>query len=1002
MKILASLTAMLFWACQLAPTMAASDVPSTAYNFNPGWKLLVGDSTNASAADFDDSTWKPVTLPHAWNEDSAFKVSIHDLPTGIAWYRKHFKLPPDAAGKKIFLEFQGIRFGGEFYLNGELIGRSENGVMAFGFDITDKLKPAPAENVLAARIDNSWHYKEQDTGSTFEWNDGNFYANYGGINKNVILHVTDKLHQTLPLYSNLRTTGVYVYAQDFDIAGRSAKVTAESQVKNEYPGSKKFSYEVTVTDADGKQVAAFGSEHDITLGAGETTTVSVTAPVADLNFWSWGYGYLYNVATTLEVDGKPVDTVVTRTGFRKTEFGHGMLKLNDRAIHLKGYAQRSTDEWPGVGSAVPPWLSDLTEGLMVEGGANLVRWMHVTPGKQTIEACDRVGLIENMPAGDSEKDMDGRRWQQRVELMRDAIIYNRNNPSIIFYESGNNEISEQHMAEMKAVRDQYDPHGGRAIGSRNMLSSKEAEYGGEMLYVDKSAGKPMWMMEFERDEGLRKYWDDWTPPYHKDGDGPPAPKGEKPAAYNRNQDSHAIENVDRWFEYWEQRPGTGERVNAGGVHIYFSDSNTHFRGAANYRCSGVVDAMRLPKDGYYADQIMWSGWVNPQPGVHILGHWNYDTNVVKPVYVVSSADKVELFINGQSKGFGEQSSHFLFTWKNVPFQPGEISAIGYDGGGKPVCKTAIKTAGEPVAIKLTARTGPGGLRADGADMALVDVEVVDANGNRCPTALNLIKFDLHGAAEWRGGIAAGPPDDQTHAITENYVLSKNLPVECGVNRVILRSLPQAGKITLNASADGLKPASVELVSSPFSTGDGIAKSFPDAGMVARLNRGPTPATDTLIRTRTNVRIVSATAGSNSDRATYAFDDDDATSWKSDGQSGTGWIEFTLEHPAEVDQVVLKVGGFRQKSYPLRITVDGEPAYRGATLKSLGYVTLPFKPLRGRMVRVELTGAIDNKDAFGLVEVAGNKPAEAADANAKGTLEIIEAEVYGPLAGGPAP
>jgi hypothetical protein len=148
--------------------------------------------------------------------------------------------------------------------------------------------------------------------------------------------------------------------------------------------------------------------------------------------------------------------------------------------------------------------------------------------------------------------------------------------------------------------------------------------------------------------------------------------------------------------------------------------------------------------------------------------------------------------------------------------------------------------------------------------------------------------------------------------------------------------------------------------------------------------------------------VSATAGSNSDRATYAFDDDDATSWKSDGQSGTGWIEFTLEHPAEVDQVVLKVGGFRQKSYPLRITVDGEPAYRGATLKSLGYVTLPFKPLRGRMVRVELTGAIDNKDAFGLVEVAGNKPAEAADANAKGTLEIIEAEVYGPLAGGPAP
>jgi hypothetical protein len=961
--------------------------PRATLNFNPGWKLFVGDAVGASATEFDDSSWKPVTLPHAWNEDSAFKVSIHDLPTGIAWYRKHFTLPADAAGKKVFLEFQGIRQGGEFYLNGEWIGRSENGVMAFGFDITDKLKPAPAENVLAARIDNSWNYHEKETRSGFEWNDKNFYANYGGINKNVILHITDKLHQTLPLYSNLKTTGDYVYAEDFDIKGKSAKITVESQVRNEYAEPKKISYEVNITDADGKQIAAFGSLHDITLGAGETTTISVGAPVSDLNFWSWGYGYLYNVTTTLKVDGKPIDSVVTRTGFRKTDFSHGVLTLNDRVIQLKGYAQRSTDEWPGVGSAVPPWMSDFSENLMVESGANLVRWMHVTSGKQNVEACDRVGLMQAMPAGDSEKDVEGRRWAQRVEVMRDAIIYNRNNPSIVFYECGNNQISEAHMAEMKSVRNQFDPHGGRAIGSRNMLDSKVAEYGGEMLYINKSAGKPMWMMEYSRDEGLRKFWDDFSPPFHKDGDGPPAPKGERPEPYNRNQDSHAIENVTRWFDYWHERPGTGARVNAGGVNIYFSDSQTHYRGAADYRCSGEVDALRLPKEGFFAHQVMWNGWVDiEKPTAHILGHWNYAPGTKKDVNVVSSADKVELFLNGKSLGFGAQTNRFLFKFENVEWQPGTLRAVGFDSSGKEVCSTELQTAGEPVALKLTAMTAPNGLQADGADMVLVEFEVVDSQGCRCPTALNPVQFELTGPAEWRGGIAIG---------TNNFILSKTLPVECGVNRALIRSTPQAGKIILTARADGLKPARIEMVSSAVPVTGGLATMLPGENLPVHLGRGPTPETPSFKVTRVAVSITNAIAGSNPSNVTEAFDDNEATGWKSDGKRGTGWIQFELGRTANVSEVALKLGGFRRKSYPLRITVDGKEAWVGNTPKNLGYVTLQLKPTTGKTVRIELVGAIDDKDAFGMVEVAGQKPEDPANSGARGALEITEAEIYEP-------
>ena len=172
--------------------------------------------------------------------------------------------------------------------------------------------------------------------------------------------------------------------------------------------------------------------------------------------------------------------MTTRTGIRKTDLSSGTFELNDRALHFKGYAQRTTNEWPALGSAVPTWLSDFSNSLVLASRGALIRWMHVTPWRQDVESLDRLGILQAMPAGDSEGDVTRDRWQQRTDLMRDAIIYNRNSPSVIFYESGNHGVSEEHMQEMKSIRDKWDPKGGRAIGSREMLNSTVAEYGGEM------------------------------------------------------------------------------------------------------------------------------------------------------------------------------------------------------------------------------------------------------------------------------------------------------------------------------------------------------------------------------------------------------------------------------------------------------------------------------------------------------------------------------------------
>ncbi|MDH6343813.1 beta-galactosidase [Parabacteroides sp. PFB2-12] len=942
------------------------------YNFNPQWLIHVGDVAGAEKPGFSDKDWSAVTLPYAFNEDEAFRVAIHELTDTISWYRKHFKLPKTARGKKVFVEFEGVRQGADFYLNGHHLGYHENGVMAVGFDLTPYIKYG-GENVIAVRIDNNWDYEERATGTKYQWNNRNFNCNYGGIPKNVWLHVTDRLYQTLPLYSNLQTTGVYVYASDIHVASRQAVINAESEVRNERNKTVNAGYEVEVYDYDGKKVGAFQGESQA-IKPGETVTLKAAAELENLHFWSWGYGYLYDVKTRLVVDGKVVDEVNTRTGFRKTRFAEGKVWLNDRVLQMKGYAQRTSNEWPGVGMSVPAWLSDYSNGLMLEGNGNFYRWMHVTPWKQDVESCDRVGIIQVMPAGDAEKDAKDRQWEQRRELMRDAIIYYRNNPSILFYESGNESISREHMQEMVAIRNQYDPNGGRAIGSREMLDIREAEWGGEMLYINKSKHHPMFATEYCRDEGLRKYWDEYSFPYHKNGAGP-LYRDQDASAYNHNQDSHAIELVRRWYDYWRIRPGHGDRVSSGGAKIIFSDSQTHFRGEENYRRSGVTDPMRIPKDGYFAHQVMWDGWVDTEEHhTYIMGHWNYQPETQKPVYVVSTGDRVELFLNGRSLGEGKQTYRFLFTFDAVQWEKGTLEAVSYDAEGKELSRYKQQTTGEAKSLKLTLMHSPNGVYADGADLALVQVEVVDAQGNRCPLANDMITFDLEGPAEWRGGIAQG---------ADNYVLAKSLPVECGVTRVMIRASNKPGTVTLRAKAEGLGAETVSFATQAVEVQNGLSQHFAGAQLPSRFDRGETPATPSYTDKQVSVRIQSARAGINEEKASQSFDDNELSEWSNDGRLATAWITYELERYAVVDQIDIKLTGWRMRSYPLEIYAGDELIWSGDTERSLGYIHLAVKPVRTKSITLRLKGAAEESDAFGqITEVA---------APAAGELDLFKAK-----------
>ena len=262
--------------------------------------------------------------------------------------------------------------------------------------------------------------------------------------------------------------------------------------------------------------------------------------------------------------------------------------------------------------------------------------------------------------------------------------------------------------------------------------------------------------------------------------------------------------------------------------------------------SGKVDGVRLPKELFFVSRVMQ----NEQPDIHIIGHWNYPADTKKTVFVAAThCDQVELFLNGKSIGvtnklfkfvdtFGGRTmgsdemaagldTGYIYAFPDVTFAPGSLKAVATKDG-KIVAQQELQTAGDPAAIKLTLHTGPRGLRADGSDVALVDFEVVDAQGRRCPTDEARVDFDISGPAIWRGGFNAAKLNT-----TNNHYLD----TECGINRVAIRSTTTPGTITLTAKRDGLTPATIEIKSSPVEISDGLTMEFPQQlpGPVAQVS-----------------------------------------------------------------------------------------------------------------------------------------------------------------------
>jgi beta-galactosidase len=819
--------------------------PRRDFNFDFGWRFFKEDKIKlegASAVEFDDAAWTEVSTPHTFNDTDSFRTIIshsggdRGVWKGTAWYRKHFKLPTDAPRGKVLLEFDGFRQAAEIFLNDKAVGLSENGITAYGVDITDALKPGNEENVLAVHVDNRTDYAERATGVRFEWNVNDFNPVYGGIKGHVRLHCLAPIYQTLPLYDGLQTTGVYIYPTSISVPQRSAQIVVESQVHNASSDRANVELSAVIVDREGTAVAKFTAD-SVDMVSGEKSVIEATGTLHDARFWSTDEPYLYDVYTVLTVDGKVTDVNKVTTGFRKTEFkggaGTGGVYLNDQFVYLKGFAQRSSNEWAGLGQAYPDWMHDFTAKLIRDCGGNYIRWMHVAPQKVDAEACDRFGIIEVAPAGDKERAVQGRQWDQRLEVMRATMISLHNQPSVLFWEAGNTGIPAAQLQQMVDLEKQWDPHGGRVMGCRTLedpATTSVAEYYGVMIGQDPrtdalksptqifraySAQRrdraPLIETEDFRDEGARRFWDDASPPYFGFKPGPND-------TYHWNSETFALAAANRYWSYWINRianPDPEHSKWSGYASIYFSDSNADGRQQSSEvaRVSGKVDAVRLPKEIYFAHRVMQ----NVKPEIHIVGHWTYPENTRKTVYVIANTQAVELFLNGKSlQKVSTAADGYVFAFPGVSWEPGTLRAVGYNKEQE-VCRHELATVGPAKRLRLTPIVGPAGWRADGQDVALVDVEVVDENNHRCPTDDARVDFTISGPAVWRGGYNSGKTNS-----TNNLYLN----TECGINRVAVRSTLGAGTVVISASREGLEPANLRIDTKAVETRDGLATQWP--------------------------------------------------------------------------------------------------------------------------------------------------------------------------------
>jgi len=778
---------------------------------------------------FDDKNWRALSLPHDWAIEGPFDQNLPGetgkLPyAGIGWYRKHFNILAADKGKKIYLDVDGAMAYATVWCNGKFVGGWPYGYASWQLELTPFLEFG-AENVLAVRLNNP--------PESSRWYPGS------GIYRNVWLEKTGPIH--IAHWGTAVTTPA--------ITESAATVHLRAQVELPITGPVNWGVQVFEADADGKPVgsavASYPAEGTVALP--ETGNLEAEVIVRNPKLWSLESTHRYVAVVSLSQNNKVVDRQETSFGIRSAEFtANDGFHLNGKRVPLHGVCLHH--DFGALGTGFNLRAAQRILETLKEMGVNAVRCSHNPPAPEWLDLCDRMGILVLDELVDTwrqaKKPNDYHRlfrdWAEadtRALLRRD-----RNHPCVIMWSLGN-ELDEQPRPDgpqvvKKMVRFARMEDSSRPFTTAN--SDGKAGFNGFQIPEDVFGYnyKPHLYQKFHQANPEQPLFGSETASTVStrgeyafpvvEGKESNGKIGFQMSSYDLNYPSWAAFSVDAEFRSQdENRFVAGEFVWTGFDYLGEpTPFNSDITNVLNYHTPeerakaeaelkalgkirvpsrssyfGMVDLAGFKKDRFYLYQAHW----RPElPMVHILPHWNWPERVgqVTPVFVYTSGEEAELFLNGKSLGRRKkEDSAYRLHWDDVVYQPGELKAVAYKEG-KEWAVTSVKTTGEPSKLILT--PDRASIQGDGKDLSFITVTVADKEGLQVPRSHPKLKFQVDGPGELAACDNGDPTDLTAFSSPERNAFN-------GLALAIVRAKPGAkGEITLRVSGEGVPETKVAI------------------------------------------------------------------------------------------------------------------------------------------------------------------------------------------------
>jgi hypothetical protein len=822
--------------------------PRSTENFNGNWLFSLSDPGNAKTADFDDSGWRVLNLPHDWSIEMDFDTietgaSTGFLPAGIAWYRKHFTLDPSDSNRVIWIEFDGIYRNSEVWINGQYLGKRPNGYSSFSYRLDPYLDFSGEDNVIAVRVDHS----------TFL--DSRWYTG-SGIYRNVRLVKTSRLH--VPQW------GLHISTPD--ITSDEATVKVETSIRNLGSSGNDIELTVELKDPSGNPVVRSTDVFSVEKEDFITTSLKIENPV----LWSLEQPALYTAEVFLAVEGKQVDRVSSRFGIRDIRFDADKgFFLNDKNVKLKGVNLHH--DAGCVGAAVPGGVWKRRLMKLQEVGCNAIRLSHNPHDPVLLDLCDEMGFLvigeafdewsnakekhqAYLSANDAPEyatvsyNEDFDEWAERD--LKDMINRDFNHPSIILWSIGNEvEWTYPHYQQTSSydignLTDAYygeGPDYDSACLMRKMAHFIDPE---DEPLAKTARQLAEWIREIDRSRGITAgcvhpsvgFATGYCTTLDAVG------FNYRAVEYDRAHETYPdaiIYGSENWVT-WPEWKAVAERDFVAGIFVwtgfaYLGEAGpwprkglniSLFDFAGNQTPRGhmyesfwkenpkvFLGTTPLASSEFSLDEygewvfterklaIPAQQWLRRWEWYDINEHWNYRPGQEILVQAYSNCEKNELFLNGNSLGTLLLSDFpdRVLKWI-VPFEPGTLELVGYKDDVKGD-ETSLRTNGKLERIELS--SDKSSLLADGSDVIHVEARLIDENGEPIRSNDEMVHFEIDGNLE-----VLGVESGSEYSVT-NYKNTSCLTHQ-GSLLIILRSGKTTGTASVTASTEGVDEKTIQV------------------------------------------------------------------------------------------------------------------------------------------------------------------------------------------------